>query len=188
MDEQQIDRLAAHVEAIIRILGEDPGREGLLKTPRRYAKALLKITEGYHQRVDDIVNGAVFEAQSTGMVMVKDIEFYSMCEHHILPFFGKISVAYMPDKKILGISKLARVVDMFARRLQLQERLTGEVCREIGRIAGARGVMVVCEAQHLCMKMRGVEKQDSSTVTIETSGCFDTDESLRNQVMWSLRQ
>lgn len=187
MNDEVIEKIAAHVREIIGLLGENPDRQGLQKTPLRYAKALVKATEGYRQDADTLVNGAIFEVESHGMVLVKDIEFYSMCEHHILPFFGKISIAYMPSKKMIGLSKLARIVDLYARRLQVQERLTVEVLREVERVTQARGVMVVCEAGHLCMKMRGVEKQNASSVTIETSGCFETDSLLRSQVLESLK-
>jgi GTP cyclohydrolase I len=179
MNDEVIEKIAAHVREIIGLLGENPDRQGLQKTPLRYAKALVKATEGYRQDADTLVNGAIFEVESHGMVLVKDIEF--------LPFFGKISIAYMPSEKMIGLSKLARIVDLYARRLQVQERLTVEVLREVERVTQARGVMVVCEAGHLCMKMRGVEKQNASSVTIETSGCFETDSLLRSQVLESLK-
>lgn len=181
-----VKELAAHYEAIIRLIGEDTSREGLVKTPMRAAKALYYATKGYRQEVDDVVNGAVFTHEGTGMIIVKDIEFYSFCEHHVLPFFGKISIGYLPDGKMLGLSKLARIVDVFARRLQVQERLTGEVVSEVARVVGAKGVIARCEAQHLCMKMRGVEKQDSSTVTVEAVGAFADDASLRAEFLNAL--
>lgn len=182
-DETTVEQLAAHFEAILRLIGEDPAREGLVKTPMRAAKALYYATKGYRTDVDTVVNGAVFTHRGTGMVIVRDIEFYSNCEHHILPFFGRISVGYMPDGKILGLSKLARIVDIFARRLQTQEHLTSQVIAEVARVSGARGVIARCEAQHLCMKMRGVEKQDSSTVTLDMNGVFDTDPSLADRFL-----
>jgi len=178
-DEERIAAIASHIKEIISLVGENPTRQGLLKTPMRAAKALWKATEGYRKDIDSVINGALFDLEGSGMVMVRDIEFYSQCEHHILPFFGTMSVAYMPGDSMIGISKLARLVDVFARRLQVQERLTAEVCREVERVTGARGVMVACTAQHLCMKMRGVEKQNASTVTVETSGCFNDDPGLR---------
>lgn len=185
-DDDTINEIASHVEAVIRLLGEDPGREGLKKTPVRAAKALYYVTNGYRRSVDSIVNGAVFTHDGSGMIVVKDIEFYSMCEHHILPFFGRLSVGYIPDGKIIGLSKLARIVDHYARRLQVQERLTAQVGEEIMRVTGAKGVMIRCEAQHLCMKMRGVEKQDSATVTVDSFGLFDDSPSLRSEFLSSL--
>ena len=172
-DKEKIDLIADHIEEIIRLLGEDCSREGLLKTPVRSAKALYYLTSGYRADIDAVVHQALFDHDGSRIVMVKDIEFYSMCEHHILPFFGKISIAYIPDGRIIGLSKVARLVNVFARRLQVQERLTAQVCREVGRIVGAKGVMVVCNAHHLCMKMRGVEKQESTTTTMDYVGAFE---------------
>lgn len=188
-DTERIDAIAAHYREIIKLIGEDPEREGLRKTPMRAAKALWFATSGYRADVGKIVNNALFDSEGrrSDIVMVRDIEFYSLCEHHILPFFGHISVGYIPGNKIIGISKLARLVDYCARRLQLQERFTADVVAEIGRVTGARGVMAVCNAGHLCMKMRGVEKQDATTVTIETSGVFETDSELRARFFEMLR-
>ena len=177
-DESTVNAVASHIEEIIRLLGENPEREGLKKTPLRAAKALYYITNGYRTNVDDVVNGAIFSHDGEGMIVVKDIEFYSQCEHHILPFFGKISIGYIPDGKMLGLSKLARIVDTFARRLQVQERLTKQVVDEVMRVTGAKGAIARCDAQHLCMKMRGVEKQDSSTATMEMAGVFTSDPAL----------
>ena len=146
-------------------IGEDVGREGLQDTPERAANALRYLTKGYQESLDDIINGALFESDMSEMVIVKDIEMYSMCEHHLLPFFGKCHVGYLPNEKVLGLSKIARIVDHFARRLQIQERLTNEVADCIATITGARGVAVVMEARHLCMMMRGVEKQHSVMTT-----------------------
>lgn len=185
-DDKTVAEIAGHFEAIIRLLGEDPRREGLIKTPMRAAKALYYATNGYRMDVDSVVNGAVFTHEGSGMVVVRDIEFYSFCEHHVLPFFGRISVGYMPDGKILGLSKLARIVDVFARRLQTQEHLTAQVIAEVERVSGARGVIARCEGEHLCMKMRGVEKQDSSTVTLDMNGVYTTDPTLVNQFLTSL--
>lgn len=182
-DKEKIDLIADHIEEIIRLLGEDCSREGLLKTPVRSAKALYYLTSGYRADIDAVVHQALFDHDGLRIVMVKDIEFYSMCEHHILPFFGKISIAYIPDGRIIGLSKVARLVNVFARRLQVQERLTAQVCREVGRIVGAKGVMVVCNAHHLCMKMRGVEKQESTTTTMDYVGAFADDASLRQEFL-----
>lgn len=178
-----IEEIASHYEAIIRLIGEDPSREGLLKTPVRAAKALYYCTSGYRTDVDDVVNGAIFTCEGSRMIIVKDIEFYSFCEHHILPFYGKISIGYIPDGKIIGLSKIARIVDMSARRLQVQERFTAEVCHILCEKIGAKGVMAVCRAEHLCMKMRGVEKQDSVTVTTEYNGVFEHDADVRSEFL-----
>lgn len=181
--EKIISEIAGHYREILKLIGEDPEREGLLKTPDRAAKAIFHVTEGYEQNATEIASKAIFEHDGTGMVIVKDIEFYSMCEHHILPFFGKICVGYLPKGKILGLSKLARVVNAYAKRLQVQERLTLQICLEISQIIPNDGVIVACEGAHLCMKMRGVEKQDSMTVTIESSGKFLENPDLRKEFM-----
>ncbi|MBD5328836.1 MAG: GTP cyclohydrolase I FolE [Bacteroides sp.] len=182
-DEKLVEEIASHYEAILRLIGEDPEREGLKKTPVRAAKAMLDITSGYRQDPFKVARQAVFEHCGSQMVVVKDIEFYSTCEHHILPFFGKISIGYIPDGKIIGLSKLARIVDNFARRLQVQERLTAQVCNLLAEAMPTKGVIVACEGEHLCMKMRGVEKQDSATVTYEYCGEFAKDPSLRMEFM-----
>lgn len=182
-----IKEIASHVEAIINLLGEDCTREGLVKTPMRAARALHFLTRGYRQNIDEVINGAVFATESNGMVSVDDIEFYSMCEHHILPFFGTISIGYMPSGHVLGISKLGRIVDYHARRLQLQERLTRSVAQEVAREAGTTDVIVMCRAAHMCMRMRGVQKERSETVTVETLGRFATDPSLRMQFFATAR-
>lgn len=181
--EKIVSEIADHYRAILQLIGEEPDREGLLKTPERAAKALYSITEGYTQSANEIASKAIFEHDGSGMVIVKDIEFYSMCEHHILPFFGKICVGYLPKGKILGLSKLARIVDVYSKRLQVQERLTAQICREISSIIPNDGVIVACEGSHLCMKMRGVEKQDSATVTFESSGKFKENPELRKEFM-----
>ena len=178
-----ISKIADHYRAILQLIGEDPTREGLIKTPERAAKALYAITEGYKQSATEIASNAIFEHDGRGMVIVKDIEFYSMCEHHILPFFGRICIGYLPKGKILGLSKLARIVDVYAKRLQVQERLTAQICREISSIIPNDGVIVACEGAHLCMKMRGVEKQDSATVTFEATGKFIDNPELRKDFM-----
>mgnify|MGYP001053528736 CR=1 FL=1 len=180
-DQERIDALAAHYREILRLVGEDPDREGLLKTPMRAAKAMWFATQGYRTRPSDILRQAIFEYAGSRMVVVRDIEFYSMCEHHILPFFGTVSVAYVPDGSMIGLSKLPRLVNAVARKLQVQERLTAEICREVKDTLSAKGVMCECRAQHLCMQMRGVEKQLSSTVTVDYNGVFETDASLRQE-------
>ncbi len=187
MDPYLIDKIAEHYKAIIELIDEDASREGLLKTPHRAAKALLENTCGYNQDATEIIGSAVFEHPGSQMVIVKDIEFYSLCEHHILPFFGKVSVGYIPDGKIVGLSKLARTVEAFARRLQVQERLTSEICEAVSKAMPNKGVIVKCEAEHLCMKMRGVEKQDSTTVTLQYNGAFE-DVSMRNEFFCLLEQ
>ncbi len=185
-DAQRIEQIAQHFSSIITLLGEDVTRPGLLKTPERAAKALYFITSGYRMDADALMHSAMFEHDGSKVVIVKDIEFYSTCEHHILPFFGKVSIAYLPGKRIVGLSKLARVVNACARKLQVQERLTADICNVVQRTLDAEGVLVICEAQHLCMKMRGVEKQDASTVTIEYCGEFE-DADLRRETMLSLK-
>ena len=177
-----VDEIAAHFKAILQLIGEDPGREGLLKTPVRAAKALLDNTRGYSQQAGPLIASAMFEHPGSDIVIVKDIEFYSLCEHHVLPFFGRISVGYIPNGKIVGLSKLARVVDVYARRLQVQERLTAQVCDAVMGQLGVKGVIVFCEASHMCMKMRGVEKQDTTNVTMQYRGAFE-DVNLRREFM-----
>lgn len=185
--ERIVTEVAEHIRAILSLIGENPEREGLLKTPERAARALWFATQGYRQDEVRVLNGAVFQSPGSGMVLVRDIEFYSMCEHHVLPFFGKISVGYMPGGSILGLSKLARIVDLYARRLQVQERLSAEVANAVMRLLpGCRGVMVRCEAQHLCIMMRGVQKAESRTVTTEYCGVFADDASLRSEFMQAL--
>ncbi|MBR7104334.1 MAG: GTP cyclohydrolase I FolE [Lentisphaeria bacterium] len=169
------------VRNMLLAIGEDPSREGLLKTPERVEKSMKFLTRGYSQNLDDIVNGALFEAESDDMIIVRDIEFFSMCEHHMLPFFGKCHVGYIPRKKILGLSKVARIVDMFARRLQIQERMTNQIATALMTILDAEGVGVVIEAQHLCMQMRGVEKQNSITTTSSMQGSFRSTLATRNE-------
>ena len=186
-DKSKIEKIASNIREIIELLGEDPAREGLLKTPVRAAKALWFLTSGYRCEPASIMREALFDHEGSRMVIVKDIEFYSMCEHHILPFFGKVSIGYVPSGKIVGLSKMARIVNAFARRLQVQERFTAELCTEIRRATGAAGVIVVCNAQHLCMKMRGVEKQESSTSSVEYNGCFEVVPNMRKVFFDSMR-
>lgn len=181
LPERTIEEIASHYEAIIRLLGEDLEREGLVKTPMRAAKAMAYVTRGYRQDPDAIINGAIFSHEGSDMVVVKDIEFHSLCEHHILPFFGHVSIGYIPDGKTIGLSKLARLVDFYARRLQVQERMTAQICTLVMEKLGAKGVIVKCTADHLCMKMRGVEKQQSATTTVHTTGVFSDSAELREE-------
>jgi len=171
-DEEKTIKMASHYKEIIKELGEDVDREGMLKTPERVAKAMQYLTKGYHQDPKKILLGALFKENYRQMVIVKDIDFYSMCEHHMIPFFGKAHVAYIPNGYITGLSKIARVVDIYARRLQVQERLTTEIKDAIHSTLKPLGVMVVLEAQHMCMQMRGVEKQNSVTITSDFTGIF----------------
>jgi len=174
MPQQRNDdgEIAARMHDILERLGEDPTREGLVRTPERAEKALKFLTSGYKTNVDEIVNGALFKVKYDEMVIVKDIEFFSMCEHHMLPFYGKMHVAYLPTDRVIGLSKIPRIVDMFARRLQVQERLTQEIAETIQQVLEPKGVGVICEARHFCMMMRGVEKQHSGTVTSAMLGAF----------------
>ncbi|ROT03764.1 MULTISPECIES: GTP cyclohydrolase I FolE [Bacteroidales] len=182
-DEKIISEIAGHYREILKLIGENPDREGLQKTPLRAAKAIYDITAGYRQNPDKIATQAIFEHDGSRIVIVKDIEFYSMCEHHILPFFGKIAVGYIPKGKMIGLSKLARIVDCYARRLQVQERLTSQICKLLTTSLPNEGVIVACEAGHLCMKMRGVEKQESTTVTFDYSGKFVEDYNIRSEFL-----
>ena len=175
MDKNQEEvqqELKKHYEAILSLIGEDPTREGLVKTPERVAKAMQFLTQGYEQSPEDILRGAMFREDYKQMVIVRDIDFYSMCEHHMLPFFGKVHIGYIPNGYITGLSKLPRVVDVFARRLQVQERLTTEIKECIQNTLNPLGVIVVVEAEHMCMQMRGVEKQHSLTTTSDFTGAF----------------
>ena len=169
-------------------LGEDPHREGLRDTPDRAAKAMEFLTQGYHQKLEDVINDAIFTVEDNHMVIVKNIELYSLCEHHMLPFFGKCHIGYIPEGKVLGVSKLARIVDLFARRLQIQERLTNQVANSIMDTLAPEGVGVVIEAQHLCMMMRGVEKQNSCMVTSAMLGSFRNEPSTRNEFLQLIKQ
>ncbi len=164
-------------------IGEDPAREGLLKTPERVARSMEYLTSGYRTNVADVINGALFTVDYNEMVIVRDIDFYSLCEHHMLPFFGKCHVAYIPNGKVIGLSKVPRLVDMFARRLQLQERMTNEIAETIRETIQPLGVAVVCEGTHLCMAMRGVEKQQSTTVTSAMLGAFRSDARTRGEFL-----
>jgi GTP cyclohydrolase IA len=177
------DRYAALVKEQLALIGEDPDREGLLRTPARVAEAMHWLTRGYETCVEDVVNQAVFEETHESMIVVRDIEIYSMCEHHMLPFFGRAHVAYIPNGKIIGLSKVPRIVDIFARRLQVQERLTDQVADAIMGAVQPQGVGVVIEAFHLCMMMRGVEKQNSKTVTSAVRGLFRSDFKTRDEFL-----
>ena len=177
------DRYRGLVREQLRLLGEDPERDGLLRTPERVEKAMAWLTRGYGLSVEDAIQGAVFEEDHHNMVIVKDIEMYSMCEHHMLPFFGKVHVAYIPNGRIVGLSKLPRVVEVFARRLQVQERLTEQIAGAIMDVLKPEGVGVVIEAAHLCMMMRGVEKQNSSTITSALCGVFRDDARTREEFL-----
>jgi GTP cyclohydrolase I len=177
------DSLESLVHQLLREVGEDPTREGLAHTPTRVARSLRFLLSGYDLRLETLVNGAIFEEPYSEMVVVRDIEVYSLCEHHLLPFFGKAHVAYIPNGRILGLSKIPRIVDMFARRLQVQERLTTEIGDALQSTLEPQGIGVVIEATHLCMAMRGVEKQNSSAVTSSLLGCFRKDDKARNEFL-----
>ena len=164
-------------------LGEDPDREGLIKTPERVARSLKFLTRGYQQDIDEVIHGAIFTQDCDDMVIVKDIEFYSLCEHHMLPFFGKCHIGYIPKGRVFGVSKLARLVDVFARRLQIQERMTQQIAQQIFEIIEPEGVGVVVEAQHLCMRMRGVEKQNSQMITSSMLGSFRKETATRMEFL-----
>jgi len=184
IDRKQDDEsIASMMNKILVQIGEDPTREGLVRTPDRAEKALRFLTSGYQMDVAGIVNGALFHEKCDEMVLVKDIEFFSMCEHHLLPFFGKMHVAYLPKNKVIGLSKIPRIVDMYARRLQVQERLTRDVAQTLMEVLEPRGVGVICEARHFCMMMRGVEKQHSGTVTSAMLGAFRERKDTRDEFL-----
>ena len=181
--EPDLKRIAALVKSLLKELGEDPARDGLKKTPERVARSLTYLTRGYRQNVKAVVNGAYFTSGTNHMVILKNIELYSMCEHHLLPFFGSCAIGYISQGKVLGVSKLARIVDMYARRLQIQERLTEQIADAVMKEANAEGVGVVIRAKHLCMMMRGVEKQNSEMVTSAVLGSFRSDEKVRGEFL-----
>jgi GTP cyclohydrolase I len=181
------DPLEEAVRTMLREVGEDPGRDGLIRTPARVARSLRFLTSGYHQELDQILNGALFPVAYDEMVIVKDIEVFSMCEHHLLPFFGKCHVAYIPDKNVIGLSKIPRIVDVFAKRLQVQERLTTQIAEALMERIKPRGVGVIIEARHLCMIMRGVEKQNSVAVTSHMIGAFRKSELTRSEFLRLVR-
>jgi GTP cyclohydrolase I len=182
-DTQGDETIADLVRKMLTLIGEDPNREGLRRTPERFEKAFRYLTSGYRQDPEKLLNGAMFSVCYDNMVVVKDIELYSLCEHHLLPFFGKCHVAYIPDKKVVGLSKIARLVNMFARRLQIQERLTSQIAKAIQDRLSPGGVGVVIEARHLCMVMRGVEKQHSSAMTSEMLGAFRENKQTRDEFL-----
>jgi GTP cyclohydrolase I len=177
------DKLASHYTDILSILGEDVSRNGLADTPKRAAKSMQFLTDGYQKDLDGVVNGAIFEADTDEMVIVQDIEFYSLCEHHILPFIGRCHIAYLPNGKVLGLSKFARIVDMYARRLQIQEGLTKQIADAVQKVTGANGVGVIMEGKHMCMMMRGVQKQNSSMITSVMLGSMRTSDATRNEFL-----
>ncbi len=176
-----------HYAEILRAIGEDLNRPGLKDTPARAAKAMEFLTRGYHQTIDEVVNDALFPSDSSEMIIVKDIELYSMCEHHLLPFIGKAHVAYIPTGKVVGLSKVARIVDMFARRLQIQEQLTVQIAETVKQVTGAEGVGVIIEAKHMCMMMRGVEKQNSVMKTSAMLGTFRDNQATRTEFLSLIR-
>jgi len=181
------ESIADLMRKVIALLGEDTDREGLRKTPERFEKALKFLTSGYHQNLDNVLNGATFSVHYDEMVVVKDIEFFSLCEHHLLPFFGKAHVAYLPSKRVLGLSKIARLVNMYARRLQIQERMTSQIADAISEKISPEGVGVIIEARHLCMQMRGVEKQHGQAVTSAMLGSFRNDKQTRDEFLSLVR-
>jgi GTP cyclohydrolase I len=183
----QQDTIAGHMRRIIELIGEDPNREGLRRTPERFEKAIRFLTAGYQADPEKLLNGAMFKVCYDNMVVVKDIEMYSLCEHHLLPFFGKVHVAYIPNKRVVGLSKIPRLVNMFARRLQIQERLTRQIAQAIQEKLEPQGVAVVIEARHLCMVMRGVEKQNSQAVTSEVLGVFRDSAQTREEFLSFVR-
>ena len=180
--------MEVHIRRILKTIGEDPDREGLLRTPQRVSQALEFFTQGYRMDPEKVINDALFTEEYEEMIVQKDIDFYSLCEHHMLPFFGKAHVAYIPHHKIVGISKLARLVDVYSRRLQVQERLTNQIATIIMEKLDALGVAVVIEAEHLCMRMRGIQKQNSFVITSTLLGAFRTRQETRNEFMNLIRQ
>ena len=183
MKEKNLEKIKSLTRSLLEEIGEDPSREGLLNTPLRVAKAWKELSKGYSQDLDQLINNAVFKEDYDQMVMVKDIGFYSMCEHHLLPFFGHAHVAYIPDGKIIGLSKIPRMVDMFARRLQVQERMTQEIAAIIDDSLSPKGVAIIIEAQHMCMQMRGVQKKNSYMTTSSMLGIFRTDNKTRKEFL-----
>jgi GTP cyclohydrolase I len=177
------DPIAGHAHAILAHIGEDPRRPGLAETPKRFAAALRALTAGYEAEPEDVVGRGIFEAEGDGVVLVRDVEFHSLCEHHLLPFFGRVHVAYLPGERIIGLSKIPRLVDLCARRLQVQERITEQVADALMKLIEPKGVVVVAEARHLCMAMRGVEKQHSTTATRALRGMYAHDAMARQEVL-----
>jgi len=186
--ETLVDPIAAHAKALIANLGEDPQRESLRDTPERYAKAMRFLTSGYESEPEDVVGSGIFSAEGEGVVLVRDVEFHSLCEHHLLPFFGRVHVAYLPGDKIIGLSKIARIVDLFSRRLQVQERITEQVADALMKLLEPKGVLVLAEARHLCMAMRGVEKQHSATATRALRGVYAHDAQARQEILSMIKE
>jgi GTP cyclohydrolase I len=186
--ETLIDPIAAHAAALIANLGEDPRRESLRDTPERYAKAMRFLTSGYESEPEDVVGSGIFSAEGEGVVLVRDVEFHSLCEHHLLPFFGRVHVAYLPGDKIIGLSKIPRIVDLFSRRLQVQERITEQVADALMKLLEPKGVLVLAEARHLCMAMRGVEKQHSATATRALRGVYAHDAQARQEILSMIKE
>ncbi len=187
-DELNVEKVASLVRELLIELGEDPNREGLKKTPTRVAKAFEYLTKGYREDIEKVLNGAIFNERYNEMVIVKNIDFFSLCEHHLLPFYGKVHIAYIPNGKIVGLSKIPRIVEVFSRRLQVQERLTQQIADTLNEYLNPKGVAVVIEARHLCMIMRGVEKQNSVATTSAMHGVFAEDVKTRNEFMHLISQ
>ena len=183
MNDEKRKKLEMNTKNLLELLGEDPSREGLLNTPKRVAKAWEFLTKGYNENLDELINNAIFEGESKDMVIVKNIEFYSLCEHHMIPFYGKAHIGYIPDGKIIGISKLARITDLFSQRLQVQERLTNQIAQCLQEVLNPRGVAVVLEGKHFCMLSRGVQKQNSIATSSSMLGIFREKESTRNEFL-----
>jgi GTP cyclohydrolase I len=186
--ETLVDPIAAHAAALIANLGEDPRRESLRDTPERYAKAMRFLTSGYESEPEDVVGSGIFSAEGEGVVLVRDVEFHSLCEHHLLPFFGRVHVAYLPGDQIIGLSKIPRLVDLFSRRLQVQERITEQVADALMTLLRPKGVLVLAEARHLCMAMRGVEKQHSATATRALRGVYAHDAQARQEILSMIKE
>ena len=183
MNKSNLAELEKLTKNLLDQIGEDPGREGLLKTPERVAKSWEFLTKGYHSKIDKIINGAIFNEQYDEMVTINNIDFYSVCEHHLIPFFGKAHIAYIPNGKVLGLSKVPRIVEVFSRRLQLQERMTQQIAKTLNDVLSPKGVAVVLQAQHMCMQMRGVEKQNSHATTSFMTGLFREDDRTRKEFL-----
>ena len=183
MNDEKRKKLEMNTKNLLELLGEDPSREGLLNTPKRVAKAWEFLTKGYNENLDELINNAIFEGESKDMVIVKNIEFYSLCEHHMIPFYGKAHIGYIPNGKIIGLSKLARITDLFSQRLQVQERLTNQIAQCLQEVLNPRGVAVVLEGKHFCMLSRGVQKQNSIATSSSMLGIFREKESTRNEFL-----
>ena len=183
MNDEKRKKLEMNTKNLLELLGEDPAREGLLNPPKRVAKAWEFLTKGYNENLDELINNAIFEGESKDMVIVKNIEFYSLCEHHMIPFYGKAHIGYIPDGKIIGLSKLARITDLFSQRLQVQERLTNQIAQCLQEVLNPRGVAVVLEGKHFCMLSRGVQKQNSIATSSSMLGIFREKESTRNEFL-----